>query len=87
MAAADVAEQPLGRRVDPADDPRRVEDVARDADALQGPLDVAADSQASDHDREYGLAAAGAVGVELEIVRVIDPARPRTSATAPMQTR
>ena len=43
MATANVAEKPLGCRVDPADDPRFVEDVARDADALQSSLDVAAD--------------------------------------------
>ena len=49
MATANVAEKPLGCRIDPADDSRRVDDVARDADALQSLLDVAADFQASGH--------------------------------------
>ena len=49
VAAANVAEKPLGCRIDPADDARCVEDVARDADALQSLLDVAADCQASGH--------------------------------------
>ena len=39
----------FGCRIDPADDSRLVEDVARDADALQSLLDVAADCQASRH--------------------------------------
>ncbi len=56
VATANVAEQPLGCRIDPTNDPRCVEDVARDADALQSLLDVPADSQAGDHDEEYGLA-------------------------------
>ena len=45
VATADVAEKPLGRRIDPADDSRRVEDVARDTDALQSLLDVTAERQ------------------------------------------
>ncbi len=49
VATADVADKLLGRRVDPPDDSRCVEDVARDADAFQCLLDVAADSQASGH--------------------------------------
>ena len=49
MAAANVAEELLGCRIDPANDPRSVEDVARDADVFQSPLDVAADSQTGDH--------------------------------------
>ena len=49
-----VADEPLGRLVDPLDDSRRVEDVARDADAMQSLLDVAADSQASGHRGNYG---------------------------------
>jgi hypothetical protein len=48
-ATANVADKPLGCRIDPADDSRRVEDVARDADAAQSLLDVAADCQASGH--------------------------------------
>ena len=51
VATANVAEKPLGCRIDPADDSRFVEDVARDADALQSLLDVAADCQASGHHR------------------------------------
>jgi hypothetical protein len=43
MSTADVADKPLGRCIQPPDDPRRVEDVARDADVLQRPLDVPAD--------------------------------------------
>ena len=49
MATANVADKPLGRRIDPADDSRCVEDVARDADAVQSLLDVAADCQAGGH--------------------------------------
>ena len=49
MATANLPEQPLGRRVDPADDSRSVEDVTRDTDAGQSLLDVAADSQAGGH--------------------------------------
>jgi hypothetical protein len=51
MATSDVAEKLLGRRVDPADDPGVVEDVARDADVFESPLDVTADCQARAHDR------------------------------------
>jgi hypothetical protein len=43
VAAANVAEKPLGRRIDPANAPRRVEDVARDADAVESLLDVSSD--------------------------------------------
>ena len=46
MATANVANKPLGGRIDPPDDSRRVEDVARDADTAQSLLDVAADCQA-----------------------------------------
>ena len=49
LATANVAEKPLGRRIDPADDSRRVEDVTRNTDAGQSLLDVAADCQAGDH--------------------------------------
>ena len=49
VTAADVAEEPLGSRVEPPDDSRRVDDVARDADVLQSLLDVTADLQAGDH--------------------------------------
>ena len=49
LAAANVADKPLGRRIDPPDDSRCVEDVARDADAVQRLLDVAADFQAIGH--------------------------------------
>ena len=49
VATANVAEKPLGSRIDPPDDSRRVEDVARDADAAQSLLDIAADCQASGH--------------------------------------
>ena len=49
MPTADVADKPFSRRVQPPDDSRRVEDVARHADVLQRPLDVPADCQASDH--------------------------------------
>ena len=54
MATANVAEKPLGCRIDPADDPCLVEDVARDADALQSLLDVAADCQARGHHPKCG---------------------------------
>ena len=43
LAAAHVADEPLRGRVEPADDPGPVDDVARDVDRLQGDLDVAAD--------------------------------------------
>ena len=49
MATANIAEKPLGCRIDPPDDSRRVEDVARDADAVQSLLDITADCQARDH--------------------------------------
>jgi hypothetical protein len=49
LATANIAHKPLGRRIDPADDSRCVEDVARDADAVQSLLDVAADFQAIGH--------------------------------------
>ena len=49
VATANVADQPLGCRIDPANDSRRVEDVAGDADALQRLLDVAAECQAGGH--------------------------------------
>jgi hypothetical protein len=43
LATANVADKPLGGRIDPTDDSRRVEDVARDADVAKSLLDVAAD--------------------------------------------
>jgi hypothetical protein len=43
LTSANVADKPLGGRIDPANDSRRVEDVARDADVLQSLLDVPAD--------------------------------------------
>jgi hypothetical protein len=43
VATANVAEKPLGCRIDPSDDSLFVEDVTRDADALQSLLHVAAD--------------------------------------------
>jgi hypothetical protein len=49
VATANVAEKPLGCGIDPADDSRLVEDVTRDADALQSLLDVAPECQASVH--------------------------------------
>ncbi len=49
VAAANVAEKPLGRRIDPADDSRCVEDVARDADRFQSLLSIAANFQATGH--------------------------------------
>ena len=54
VATANVTEKPLCCRIDPADDSRFVEDVARDADALQSLLDVAADSQARGHHPKCG---------------------------------
>jgi hypothetical protein len=47
VATANVAEKPLGCRIDPPDDSRRVEDIAGDADAVQSPLDVATNCQAA----------------------------------------
>jgi hypothetical protein len=49
VATANVADKLLGCRIDPPDDSGRVEDVARDADAVQSLLDVAADCQAGGH--------------------------------------
>ena len=49
MATANVADKPLGGRIEPPDDSRCVEDIARDADVLQSLLDVTADLQASGH--------------------------------------
>jgi hypothetical protein len=43
LAAAHVADDPLGGRVDPPDDARGVDHVARDADVLEGGLDVPPD--------------------------------------------
>jgi hypothetical protein len=40
VRAANVAEEALGRRVDPPDDPVRVEDVARNGDRNERPFDV-----------------------------------------------
>ena len=45
VPAANVAEEALSRRVDPPDDSGRVEDVARDGQAGERPLDVTADRQ------------------------------------------
>ena len=49
VATANVADKLLGCRIDPPDDSPCVEDVARDADAFQSLLDVAAECQASGH--------------------------------------
>jgi len=46
---ANVADKALGCRVDPPDHPRPVEHVARDAHVVEGPLDIATDSQAAGH--------------------------------------
>ena len=58
VATANVAEKPLGCRIEPPDDSLCVEDVARDADALQSLLDVAADFQARGHHRSVADPAA-----------------------------
>ena len=49
MATANVAEKPLCCRIDPPDNAHFVEDIARDADALQGLLHIAVDCQATGH--------------------------------------
>ena len=49
LTTANVADEPLGCRIELADDSLCVEDVARDADTLKSLLDVAADFQASGH--------------------------------------
>ena len=49
VSTANIADESLGCRIDPPDDSRLVEHVARDADVLQSLLDVAADFQAGGH--------------------------------------
>src|SRR4051794_14837328 len=49
LAAANVAYEPFGSRIDPPNDPGIVQDVARDPDAVQCLFDVSADSQAGGH--------------------------------------
>ena len=49
VATTNIAEEPLGGRVDPADDSRCVEDVARDTDAAESLLDIATDSKTRSH--------------------------------------
>src|SRR6478735_3613806 len=49
VAASNITEQAPSRRVEPADDARWVEDVARDSDAVQSLLDVAADGKSGSH--------------------------------------
>src|SRR3974390_3093681 len=49
MPTAHVADKPLGRRIDPADYARLVEDVARDTEALESLLDIAAHRQHARH--------------------------------------
>ena len=46
LATADVAEEPLGCGIDPPNDSRLVDDVARDEHVLKSLLDVTADLQA-----------------------------------------
>jgi hypothetical protein len=45
VLAANVAEQALGRRIEPPDDAGRVEDVARDRQTGERQLDVTADRE------------------------------------------
>ncbi len=84
VPAADVAEEALGRRVDPLDDPGRVEDVARDGYVGERLLDVAADRQPASRwshpdsviDRQWSVtyrgnakgAVAGTLRVRVELV-------------------
>ena len=49
VATTNVAEEPLGRGIDPPNDSRLIKDIAGDTHVLQGLLDVAADLQASGH--------------------------------------
>ena len=49
MTTTNIAEEPLGGRIDPADNARCVEDVARHTDAAESLLDITADSQTSGH--------------------------------------
>ncbi len=49
MATANITDKPLGGRIEPADNTRRVKHIARDADVLQSLLDVTADCQANHH--------------------------------------
>jgi hypothetical protein len=46
-ATADITEKALGRGIDPTHDSRRVEDIARHADAVQRPLDITTDFRPS----------------------------------------
>ena len=45
VATAHIANEPLGGRIDPPDQARLVEDVARDTYVLQGSFDIPADRQ------------------------------------------
>jgi hypothetical protein len=49
LPAADVADEAARCRIDPADDTRRVDDVARNADTLKCSFDVAADLAETRH--------------------------------------
>ena len=51
VATANITEKPLRRRIDPPHDPRRVEDIARNTDTVQSPLDITAHCQPRHHHR------------------------------------
>jgi hypothetical protein len=54
VATANVAEKPLCCRIDPADDPCRIEDVARDTNAVESPLEIATYCKATCHVGRHG---------------------------------
>jgi hypothetical protein len=52
VAAANITEKPFGCLVDPPDDPRRIDDVARDTNVVQSLLDVAVGCRAAGHHKK-----------------------------------
>ena len=64
MATTNIADKPLGGRIDPAHNSRRVEHVARNTDTSESLLDIAADCKTSNHDGEC----CGPLGHRCEIV-------------------
>ena len=87
MTTANVADEPLGCRIDPPDDSCVVEDVARDANVRQSLLDVAADFQASRHQGSVAESRSQASSLSFRTARAgrvnaVRPIDPIVSSTA-----
>ena len=73
MATTNIAEKLLGGRIDPADNPRCVEDIARHTDAAESLLDITANSQTSGHHGQAADLPAQHNAVRRDVAKTLGP--------------